>query len=71
MKRDPTVENCKFINHHIHCHVLSFYFAADVFTAENKEAFKNPGYYREFRHELETAINVCLPSLFSCAIWLV
>lgn len=30
----------------------------DVFTKEDKEAFKDPVFYKEFRHELESELNV-------------
>lgn len=31
---------------------------ADVFSDAEKEAFKDPKYYKPFRHELESDLNV-------------
>ena len=33
-------------------------FAADVFTDEDKRKFENPEYYKQFRRELESELNV-------------
>lgn len=37
-------------------HLLTF--PADYFTAEDKEAFKDPDYYKKFRREVESELNV-------------
>lgn len=55
--RDPTSDNCRSCYVLLQVAILRA-LHADVFTDEEKEKFKDPEYYRKFRHALEDELNV-------------
>jgi hypothetical protein len=63
--REQDSTNCAFPLSHC-WDLLTSYVAADDFTAEHWEKFKDPNYYREFRHEVEHDLNVRLLPISSC-----
>ena len=56
MKRDPDAENCR--SAHTLSDGVTLTAPIDVFSEEDKERFKDPEYYKQFRHELESDLNV-------------
>lgn len=56
--RDPASTNCKFHWLSIRLFIVLTLHLSDVFTEEEKEKFKDPEYYKEFRHALEDDLNV-------------
>lgn len=70
IQRDPTGDNCALV--HITPAYLIFindciFWFSDAFTDQDKERFKDPEYYKEFRHEIDNDLNVrfSLPLLFA------
>ncbi|CCL98306.1 uncharacterized protein FIBRA_00300 [Fibroporia radiculosa] len=57
MKRDPDAENCACLSTLIITEVTDTKPSIDTFTEENKKAFKDPAFYKQFRHELESDLN--------------
>ena len=56
MKRDPDAENCRSCPSTLRR--LTQAALIDVFSEEDKERFRDPEYYKQFRHELESDLNV-------------
>ena len=55
--RDPTSDNCRSYYVLLQVTILRTVHV-DVFTDEEKEKFKDPEFYRKFRHALEDELNV-------------
>ncbi|KAI0720647.1 FAD/NAD-P-binding domain-containing protein [Fomitopsis betulina] len=58
LKQDPDAENCRL---HTLADVVDSRRLIDVFSEEDKELFKDPAFYKRFRHELENDMNSMHP----------